>query len=221
MNRFENKMPHDYYGTNVVKNFNEYKLDSINFSSNIYHRNPVIKHKLSLNHMEVIEFFVRLLRPKNFIELGTQFGETTKRIIPLIPGDYYGVDVAKQDNLKFLNEKYNNLKFFENSTDDFFSKNFCNIKFDMGFIDAGHSYEQVYRDFLNLKNYINKDGIIFFHDTYPANIHNTSPKLSGDCYKVPEKIRTEHNSEFEIITFSVNPGMSMARKVKKHIGDEE
>jgi predicted O-methyltransferase YrrM len=221
MKDFENKIPDDYYGSNVVNSFNEIDINSIDFSSSIYHRNPVKKYKLSLNHMEVIEFFVRLLRPKNFIELGTQFGKTTKRIIPLIPGDYYGVDISKQDNLKLLNNKYKNMKFFEQSTDDFFSNDIGDIKFDMGFIDAGHSYEQVYKDFLSLKDYINKDGIIFFHDTYPANIENTAPNLSGDCYRVPEKIRLEHNKEFEIITFPVNPGMSMARKVKKHIGNEK
>ena len=218
-NKFKNKMPNDYYGTDVVSEFND--LKSIDFSSDIYHRNPVKEYKLSLNHMEVIEFFIRLLRPKNFIELGTQFGETTNRIISLIPEDYYGVDMIKQDNLKFLDNKHDNLTFFEESTDNFFLNNKINIKFDMGFIDAGHSYEQAYKDFLNLKKHINYDGFIFLHDTYPASKENTASNLSGDCYKVPEKIRLEHNSEFEIITLPVNPGLSIARKIKKHIGNEK
>lgn len=220
--KFENKMPTDYYGTKIIDSFSNFDLSEIDYSSSLYERNKVIKHRLSLNHIEVIEFFVRLLKPNSFIELGTQFGETTNRIIKLIPGDYYGVDIIQQDNLKFLASENNNLKFFECSTDEFFKNHLLiDVTFEMGFIDAAHDYKQAYEDFLNLKDYIKKDGFIFFHDTYPANIENTSSDLSGDCYKIPEQIRLYHNKEFEIITLPTNPGLSIARKIKKHIGNEE
>lgn len=219
MNSFVNKMPVDYYGTKVV---NEYtNLKKVDYNTPFYFRNPVRQYKLSLNHMEVIEFFVRLLRPKNFMEMGTQFGETAIKILPYIPQEYYGVDVKLQDNMKFLENKYSNVKLFECTTDQYFEKEFDKTMFEMVFIDASHNYEQTYRDFLNIKDYMAPDGIIFFHDTYPATRAHTKPNLSGDCYKLPEKIRLEHNDEFEIITFPVNPGLSMARRVKKNIGDEK
>lgn len=221
MERFENKMPNDYYGTHVINNFTNFTFSDTDYTSPIYFRNPKRKFKLSLNHIEVIEFFIRLLKPKNFIEMGTQFGETAVRVLPLIPEHYYGVDIIMQDNMKFLNKKYGNLHFFEMSTDEFFKNSFDNRFFDMAFIDASHDYEQTLKDFLNIKDFITPDGIIFFHDTYPSTTSETVSNLSGDCYKLPEKIRLEHNDEFEIITLPVNPGLSMARKIKKHIGDEK
>lgn len=220
MKGFERKMPSDYYGTNVIDQFTNFSFKQTDYTSPMYFRNPKRKFKLSLNHVEVIEFFVRLLRPKNFIEMGTQFGETTVRVLPLIPEHYYGVDIKLQDNMKFLASQYKNLHLFEKTTDEYFAKDYDKRMFDMAFIDASHDYEQTFKDFLNIKDFIVPDGIIFFHDTYPSTFEETKPNLSGDCYKLPEKIRLEHNDEFEIITFPVNPGLSMARKVKKHIGDE-
>ena len=221
MESFVNKFPADYYGSHVVNDFTNFAFKQTDYTKPMYFRNPKRKHKLSLDHIEVIEFFVRLLRPKNFIEMGTQFGETAVKILPLIPEHYYGVDIIKQDNMKYLDKKHDNLHFFEMSTDAFFETSFDARFFDMAFIDASHDYEQTYRDFLNIKNFIVPDGIIFFHDTYPATMADTKPSLSGDCYKLPEKIRLEHNDEFEIITFPVNPGLSMARRVKTNIGDEQ
>jgi hypothetical protein len=220
MEEFENKMPHDYYGTKVVEKFSEHDLDKIDYETQFYFRNPKIKYKLSLDHKEVIEFFIRLLKPKNFIEIGTQFGETTNQIIHLIPGDYYAVDIFIHDNMRFLSNKFQNLKLFQNSSDDFFSSQFDGKMFEMAFIDASHNYEDTFRDFMNVKDFIVPDGIIFFHDTYPANLDETHPDLSGDCYKLPEKIRLDYNMEFEIITLPVSPGLSIARKIKRNIGDE-
>ena len=221
MDTFKNKMPVDYYGSHVINEFTNFSFNQTDYTAPMYFRNPKREFKLSLNHIEVIEFFIRLLRPKNFIEMGTQFGETAVRVLPLIPEHYYGVDIIKQDNMKFLDKKYDNMCFFEMSTDEFFENAFDKRMFDMAFIDASHDYEQTLKDFINIKDFIVPDGIIFFHDTYPSTIEETKPNLSGDCYRLPEKIRLEHNDEFEIITFPVNPGLSMARKIKKHIGDEK
>lgn len=220
MDKFEKKFPDDYYYSNVVENFTNFEIGKVDYNQPIYFRNPKEKFKLSLNHIELIEFFVRLLRPKNFIEMGTQFGETTSRILPMIPEDYYGIDIKMQDNMLYLAREYKNLSLFEKSTDKYFEENFNGKIFDMAFIDASHDYEQTLKDFLNIKDYVAPDGIIFFHDTYPSTASETSSDLSGDCYKLPDKIRLEHNKEFEIITFPINPGLSMARRVKRHIGDE-
>ena len=42
---------------------------------------------------------ILLLKPKNFLELGIQYGETTKNIIDLILEDYVAVDITKDDNI--------------------------------------------------------------------------------------------------------------------------
>lgn len=240
-NVFKEKMPDGYYSTtiikefndmnntddntddnkSIIKEFNDYDMNNTDYNTSIYKRNPVSKVCwLTLNHIEFIEFYVRLLKPSNFLELGTQFGQCTNNIIKLIPNDYIGVDIKKQDNIDYFLNKYKNFKFFNETTDNFFhilKKNNSNIKFDMVFIDACHSHEATYNDFLNVKEYVNEDGIIFFHDCYPASKEWTTPQLCGDAYKTSEVIRKKHFEEFEIITIPVNPGISMARKCSKQL----
>ncbi len=219
-NTFKKKTPDDYYTTPIVKEFNYYNMNNTNYNTSIYKRNPEKKGKLTLNHIEFIEFYVRLLKPSNFLELGTQFGECSIKLVELIPNEYIGVDINKQDNIDYLLNKYKNFKFFNGTTDKFFltlKENNNEKKFDMVFIDACHSHEATYRDFLNVKDHINEDGIIFFHDCYPYSKEWTSPSLCGDGYKTSEVIRKKHFEEFEIITIPVNPGISMARKCSKQL----
>ena len=216
---FINMMPSDYYQVNIVKEFN--KQVNINYSTPFYKRNPEVSGKLSLNHIELIEYYVNLMKPKNFIELGVQFAETTRRIIPYIPETYIGVDMTRTQNIAYIETNYPNFQFNEMSTDDYFanvSKSNINLQLEMGFIDACHSHEASYKDFLNLKEHMVNDGIIFFHDSYPISEKWADQGLCGDAYKTIEKIRLEHNKEFEIFTVSVNPGVSIARKVTKQLG---
>lgn len=216
---FKQNMQKGYYLTKVVDSYNESNMNFVNYNTKINERNPVINGKLSLNHLEFIEFFVRLIKPKNFLELGVQFGENINNIIHLIPEQYYGVDLCTNENIDFL-IKNKNLIFFNQSTDDFFKeldeKN-INLKLDMAFIDACHTHDASYKDFLNIRKHMNEDGFIFFHDCYPASEFWTDKGLCGDCYKTSEVIRLHHNNEFEILTIPVNPGISIARKCSKQL----
>lgn len=217
---FSNEMPNDYYQVNIVNEFKDINIKDINFNLPIYQRNPETINKLSLNHIEIIEFFVRLIKPKNFLELGVQYGECTKKIINLIPDEYIGVDINKTKNIDYFINKNKNFNFFNMSTDEYFEKliNENNkLKLDMVFIDACHTHESTYKDFLNVKDYINEDGFIFFHDCYPYSKEWTKPNLCGDGYKTSELIRLKHNNNFEILTLPVNPGISIARKCTKQL----
>jgi predicted O-methyltransferase YrrM len=171
-------------------------------------------------YIEFIEYFVRLIKPKNFLELGVQLGECTNKIIDLIPNEYYGVDIDINSNIEYLITNKPNFKFAHKNTNEFFEyldKNNINLKLDMVFIDADHSHASSYNDFLNVKRHLNNDGFIFFHDCYPYSIDDTSPSLCGDCYKTSEVIRKCHNTEFEIITIPIFPGISIARKCCKQL----
>jgi predicted O-methyltransferase YrrM len=217
---FKNYMPSDYYLSKIITEFENYDKTKTNFQTPIHLRNQPVNGKLSLNHIEFIEFFIRLLKPKNFLELGVQFGECTIKIIDLIPENYYAVDIAKNNNIDYLTENKKNFCFFNTTTDLFFDnmkKLDKNLNLDMVFIDANHSHSSSYNDFLNVKTHLNEDGIIFFHDTYPSSEYWTDEGLCFDCYKTAELIRKNHSSEFEIITFPVNPGISIARKCSKQL----
>ena len=217
---FENKMPADYYQLNMINEFNEANGEKVDYDSNIYLRNVPKLYKLTLNHIEMIEYFVRLIKPKRFIELGVQFGEATKKIIPHVHETYYAVDLLRQSNIDYFEKTYPNFKFHTMTTDDFFKdlkEKGVNLQLEMAFIDACHTHEATYRDFLNVKEHLVNDGIIFMHDMYPKDLASSDPGLSGDCYKTAEKIRLEHNHEFEIITIPVEPGLSILRKVDRQL----
>lgn len=220
MSSFQNCMPSDYYQTQIVSNFTEYNKEKTDFTVPIYQRNPRINYKLSLNHIEFIEYFVRLIKPSNFLELGVQFGECINKIVDLIPKNYYAVDIDKHPNMDHFIATKPHFSFFHNSTDNFFKSlddNNINLNLDMVFIDALHTHEASYNDFLNVRRHVKNDGIIFFHDCYPYSANDTIPELCGDVYKTPELIRKNHNDEFEILTIPIFPGISIARKCVKQL----
>lgn len=215
---FKKVIPDDYYQTKIIKDFESYDINLVHYNTPLYTRNPPKNGKLTLNHIELIEYFIRLIKPKNFLELGVQFGECTIKIIDLIPDKYYGVDIEINENIEYLIQNKSKFEFHHLSTNQFFENlNGKNLNLDMAFIDACHSHAASYTDFLNVKDHMNDDGIIFFHDTYPASIEWTDAGLCNDCYKTPEYIRKNHSDEFEIITFPINPGISIARKCKKQL----
>jgi len=218
MSNFIKCLPDGYYATNIIETFKP--LKPVNTNSEFHLRNGVIPNTLTLNHLEVIDFFVRLLRPNNFLELGVQFGETTNRIIDNIPGTYYAVDMAISDNIKHFSNTKSNFMFFHGPTDMFFKwldETGQNLQLEMAFIDACHTHEASYKDFLNVKKHLKEDGIIFFHDTYPADINWTINDLCSDCYKTAEVVRKNHSDEFEIVTLPIHPGLSIARKCTKQL----
>lgn len=218
---FQLKMPADYYQLNTINEFNDANSEKVDYNSPIYLRNVPKLYKLTLNHIEMIEYYVRLIKPNHFIELGVQFGEATKKIIPHVHGTYYAVDIERSSNIDYFEKIYNNFKFHTTTTDDFFKdlkEKGVNLGLEMAFIDACHTHEATYRDFLNVKEHLVNDGIIFMHDMYPKDVESSHPGLSGDCYKTAEKIRREHNHEFEIITIPVEPGLSILRKVDRPLG---
>jgi predicted O-methyltransferase YrrM len=218
MSNFTNYLPDNYYATNIIEKFKPLKMIDGNIEFHL--RNGVFPNTLTLNHLEVIDFFVRLLRPNNFLELGVQFGETTNRIINNIPETYYAVDIEITDNIKYFSDTKPNFKFFNGTTDAFFKwldETGQNLQLEMAFIDACHTHEASYNDFLNIRKHMKQDGIIFFHDTYPADINWTIDGLCSDCYKTVEIIRKNHSDEFEIVTLPIHPGLSIARKCTKQM----
>lgn len=221
MSSFNYKMPHFNYPDRIIEKFyNSPTASLIDYNKEIYLRNSLGATILSLNHPEVIEYFIKLLKPKNFAELGVFFGETTKNIIDLIPQEYYGIDIYRDENIDFFLTHKPNFKFFHMSTDQFFQQLDQENKLlglDMAFIDACHSHEASYRDFLNIRKHMNEDGFILFHDTYPESDKWTTPERTNNCYLTAEVIRKSHYNEFEILTLPINPGLSIARKCTKQL----
>jgi hypothetical protein len=100
-------------------------------------------------------------KTKTVLELGTYEGVSTKLFA------YYAkhvttVDIIKKSNIDSLLNEYNNINFIEGKTQDILSK--LNIKYDLIYIDADHSYNNIKQDILGSINLLNENGIISGHD---------------------------------------------------------
>lgn len=170
----------------------------------------MFNHKV-VDMIEVVRYFASLFCPETYLELGLYKGETisyvknfSKRCI--------GVDIK-------VPECVNGYEFYNMTTNVFFekaSKGEINVNgIDMAFIDADHSYLQSMLDFNNVFKYVNNNGLIFLHDTFPKNKEFTDSGYCGDTYKSVYDI--SKNDECEIITLPFHPGLSIIRKRRSHL----
>lgn len=162
----------------------------------------------TFDHIALLEFFARWIRPERYLELGVRDGRNFNRIQPhcklAISVDIAPVPIDQIPNIEI--HQMTTEVYLENARNE-------NLKFDMVFIDADHSHEQSYKDFLNVKDLVVEDGFIFFHDTYPYDESMLDPTVCNDCYKTPIKVKELHSDEFEVVTLPFNPGVTICKKI--------
>jgi SAM-dependent methyltransferase len=90
-------------------------------------------------------------------------------------------------------------------TDDFFAQN--KKTYDLIYIDAGHHWENVHRDYNNAIKILNKGGIIFFHDLYPPPELST-PQYCWDGYKLLNYFH-KHTDQFDYLTYKPDVGTTI------------
>ena len=105
-----------------------------------------------------------------YLELGISKSETYKNVNAMIKS---GVDSDPNINIPGV---------INTSTDFFFHRN--SLKFDLIYIDACHEKMQVAKDFSNSFRFLNKNGIILFHDINPINKSNTNADNSGNVFEL-------------------------------------
>lgn len=88
------------------------------------------------------------------------------------------------------------------TTDDFFAQN--TKTYDIIYIDAGHDWETVIRDYNNSAKVLNSGGIIFFHDLYPTP-ELATPAYCGDGFKLLNYFHT-HSSDFNFLVYRPDVG---------------
>lgn len=163
----------------------------------------------TVNHVLIITEFIKIIKQEqkycNYVEYGVRTGSSLYPISNFC--DYcYGVDIV--NSLSYLPE---NCQFYKMLTDEFSSEFLPNVKFNAAFIDADHLSESTFKDFEKIYKYIQPGGYIFLHDTYPCSSYLLNPTACNDCYKTPLKIK-EIYSDIEILTFPLNPGVTIVRK---------
>jgi hypothetical protein len=154
----------------------------------------------------------QMINAQTYIELGIQSGRTINEMSKYV-NNCIGVDI--NDCSIHLTD---NITFYNMSTDKFISIWDKSKKVDMVFIDADHSHESSYRDFINYKDIVRNDGIILLHDIYPCNEEYTKPNRCHDTWKTAIKIKQDHFHECEIVTIPDGCGLSIVRMNRgKHL----
>ena len=99
------------------------------------------------------------------------------------------------------------------SSDSFF-QNQKLPKIAFAFVDGDHSYEQVKKDFFNINNILQDNGLICLHDTYPPHEDYLSEGQCGSSYKFRQEL--EKDNRFDVFTFPLTVakgvGLTMIRR---------
>jgi hypothetical protein len=153
----------------------------------------------------------------NYLEIGSQFGYTLEAIKSV---QRVGIDpkpMHRRTNLPI------GLKSLKLTSDQYFAsiKN-TNTKFNFIYIDGLHTFEQVYKDFVNSYNHITSNGYILLDDVIPVDafsagidqkraVHfrnkagNSSRAWQGDCFKLLVLLSEEYSFlQFKTIIYPGN-----------------
>lgn len=135
------------------------------------------------------------IKEKSYLELGIYYGH-----------NYRNVNAKHKVCVDIVSnwEKFGAIENFFLGTTDMFFENLIKKPqhFDVVFIDAYHSYNNVLCDYNNSVKYLNKDGLIFVHDLFPPNKEHCLPHYCGDAYKLLSYIYKNNLIED---TYTLNP----------------
>jgi hypothetical protein len=127
-------------------------------------------------------------KPAAYVEIGVSRGESMTLAKP--PTFCVGIDPTPLIKVPFHTET----QLFKLESDRFFAEEdlpaLLNGKsLDLAFIDGMHTFEQVFRDFINVERYCHPDTIVVLHDCLPSDpITSARNRISGwwtgDVWKV-------------------------------------
>ena len=156
-------------------------------------------------YFNIIANVAKSVGAQTYLELGLWDARNHRSMLEIVPY-CVGVDCEKMFDGEIPH-------FYHMTTDVFFEQN--TEKFDIIFIDASHEFSQVAVDFENAIKVLEKHGVIFLHDTDPAEEYMIVKKLCNDTYKITEYIRNNH-PDFSIVTLPVsNMGLSICNRTSE------
>jgi len=104
------------------------------------------------------------------------------------------------------------------SSDSFFKDLTPLPQIAVAFIDGGHLYEQVKKDFWNVFPLIEETGGILIHDTYPPDEDYLDPNACGTGYKLRQEL--EADPQLDIFTFirsAMDVGLTLVRRKPENL----
>jgi hypothetical protein len=135
-----------------------------------------------MNRIEVIQSIIDKKKTCSYLEIGVSDGFNFFRIKArkkFAVDPYFRFSKTRR-RLWMIKNPYNlGTKYFEVTSDDFFSRIDRKLKFDLIFIDGLHTYEQSLKDVFNSLAHLNERGLIIIHDCNPPHEAAANPVEAG------------------------------------------
>lgn len=168
-----------------------------NFKEKFFSKKIKFNFPKNINRLKVIQYVVNKKNYKSYLEIGCDDNAVFAKIKVI---NKIGIDPVKGGN-------------YRGTSDNFFKKN--KKKFDCIFIDGLHEFNQVTKDIENSINVLNKNGIIFIHDTMPRSKYHQAvprckPTWNGDVWKSIVYFRSFKN--LDIFSLEVDQGITLIKK---------
>lgn len=160
-------------------------------------------------HQNFILHLASVLRPENYLEIGIYRCGLFNQMLPYAK-KLTGVDVSPEAGRSMVTNP--KAKFVcANSADYAKQLKGTGEFFDFIFIDADHSRQAVYADFLNYVELLHPHGVILLHDTHPIDHAATSQDRCGDGYLAIDQL-SRQTEKWEMMTIPLHPGLTLCRK---------
>jgi hypothetical protein len=176
----------------------------------------------------VIQRSIDKISGENYLEIGVLGGHLffrikAKRKVAVDPHFSLSRKMRLRYPLRSLNARY-----FEMTSDAFFSQIRLPFQFDVVFVDGLHTYQQVLRDVENSLSRLTQNGIIVMHDcnpisvsaAYPAasyeevcslNLPGFNDEWSGDVWKAVSFLRSQRK-DLRVFVLDCDYGLGIVRR---------
>ena len=169
-----------------------------------------------MNRSILINSLVKNQRLTTYLEIGVKTGGNfsqiqAKRKIGVDPTmgiKLTGISKLKRYARKAVNNRIymssKNVVLYQMTSDEFFSSEYVE-PIGIAFIDGLHLFDQVIRDYLNVQNHLEPNGVVVLHDCLPASClsatrERSSKHWNGDVWKAAYWL-SERNCQFDLYDF--------------------
>ncbi len=174
---------------------------------------------INIGDQKALYFLTKLYTPTKILELGTHIGCSTINFLMASKKNQNFENLTTVDIIDINDEKISNWKkycssfspkemsekinmqnkiiFINDFTANFLKKN--KQKYNLIFIDAGHSFNKAYKDLYLSLNLLENDGVIIMHDIYPSEHFKLKKSNLNGPYLALKKITRKLNLKVNLL----------------------
>lgn len=196
-----------------------------------------------MNRIQLIQEIFDTTNFKTYLEIGSQRGTSLfpikcKNKIAIDP--QFIIKTGRKIKWWFRNPVNFNIKYFEETSDDFFAKRKDFLKkknpIDIALVDGLHTFRAALQDVLNTLPYLNPKGLIVMHDCFPPNEVAATPseeiekmkdeqpegftgEWCGDVWKAIVYLKENHSDVLDVCVLNTDYGLGIVRIKDEGIGE--